>query len=68
MYKNWSNNARVDRLGSMWQFMKMKKTLMDKNEDVIEKLGLLELEENDNKLYAIFCIFLHCINFLFIFC
>lgn len=54
MYKNWSNNARVDRLGSMWQFMKMKKTLMDKNEDVIEKLGLLELEENDNKLYAIF--------------
>jgi hypothetical protein len=41
---------------------------MDKNENVIEKIGLFELEENDNKLYANFWVFLHCVNYLFILC
>jgi hypothetical protein len=30
----------------MKQFMKMEATLMNKNEDVFEKIGLLELEES----------------------
>jgi hypothetical protein len=68
MYKNWSNDACVGMLGSMKQFMKMKKTLMDKNEDVIEKIGLLEHEESDNKLYAIFLVFCIVSVYLFILC
>jgi hypothetical protein len=40
-----------------WNPWKNKKTLVDESEDVIDKIGLLELEENDNMLYVIFFIF-----------
>ncbi len=35
---------------------------MDESEDVIDKIGLLELEENGNMFYVIFFIFLHFVK------
>jgi hypothetical protein len=32
------------------QFMEMEEALMEKNEKLIDKLGLLKLDESDNKL------------------
>jgi hypothetical protein len=32
------------------KFMDMKKTLMEKNEDVIASLGLIKLNENNNRV------------------
>jgi hypothetical protein len=63
--KNWLNDIHVSTLESIKQFMEMKEALMDANEDVIDKIRLLELEENGNRLYAIFLICLHFVNFLF---
>ncbi len=37
--------------------MDMKKTLMEKNEDVIASLGLIKLNENNNRFLAIFFFF-----------
>ncbi len=54
IYKNWLNDVHVNTLESMKRFMEMKKTLVDESEDVIDKIGLLESEENDNMLYVIF--------------
>jgi hypothetical protein len=34
----------------MDKFMDMKNTLMDKNEDVIASLGLMKLNESNNKV------------------
>jgi hypothetical protein len=34
----------------MEKFMEMKETLMKENEDVIALVGLLDLEDNNNKL------------------
>jgi hypothetical protein len=34
----------------MDKFMDMRKTLMDKNEDVIASLGLLKLNENNSRV------------------
>jgi len=62
---NWLDDVHVSTLESMNHFMEMKETLMDENEDVIDKIGLCELEENGNRLHAIFLIFLHFVNFLF---
>jgi hypothetical protein len=33
---------------SMKQFMDMEEALMEENEDVIEQIGLLEMEESNN--------------------
>jgi hypothetical protein len=42
--------ARVEGSLSMQKFMEMKETLMDKNEKVIASLGLLEVDEGQNKV------------------
>jgi len=44
IYKNWLDDARVGTLASMGQCMEMEETLMEENEDLIEKVGLLEME------------------------
>jgi len=46
IYKNWLNDALVGGLGSMTQFMEIEKDLMEENEDLINKIGLLKLKEN----------------------
>jgi hypothetical protein len=38
----------------MEKFMKMEKTLMKENKDVIASLGLLDLEDNNNRLLVDF--------------
>jgi hypothetical protein len=50
MYKNWPKNGRVGGSLSMQKIMEMEETLMDNNEEVIESLGLLEVDENQNKV------------------
>jgi hypothetical protein len=50
IYKNWPKNGRVGGSLSMQKFMEMEETLMDNNEEVIESLGLLEVDENQNKV------------------
>jgi len=37
-------------MASMKQFMYMEEAFMEENENVIEQIGLLELEESDNRL------------------
>ncbi len=49
IYKNWPNDACVEDMASMKQFMDMEEALMEENEDVIEQIGLLELEESNNR-------------------
>jgi hypothetical protein len=49
IYKNWPNDVHVEDMASMKQFMDMEEALMEENEDVIEQIGLLELEENNNR-------------------
>jgi len=49
IYKNCPEDARIG--GSpMQKFMKMEETLMDENEEVIASLGLLEVDEGQNKV------------------
>jgi hypothetical protein len=66
IYKNWPNDVcvggfhsmnkdeYVDDLPSMEKFMKMKKNEMDKYEDVIVSLRLLDLEDDNNRLLVRF--------------
>jgi hypothetical protein len=49
IYKNWPNDVRVGGFSSMDKFMDMRITLMDKNEDVFASLGLIKLNENNNR-------------------
>jgi hypothetical protein len=44
IYKNWLNDVLVGALASMGRFMEMEKALMEENKDLIEKVGLLEME------------------------
>ncbi len=44
IYKNWLNDAHVVALESMGQFMKMEAVLMEENNDLIKKVGLLKME------------------------
>jgi hypothetical protein len=50
IYNNWPNDVHVGGFSSMDKFMDMKNTLMDKNEDVIASLGLMKLNESNNKV------------------
>jgi hypothetical protein len=50
IYKNLLEYARVGGSLSMQKFMEMKETLMDENEKVIASLGLLEVDEGQNKV------------------
>jgi hypothetical protein len=36
-------------MASMKQFMDMEEALLEENEDVIEQIGLFELEESNNR-------------------
>ncbi len=49
IYKNWPNDVHVEDMTSMKQFMDMKEALMKEIEGVIEQIGLLELEESNNR-------------------
>ncbi len=48
--KNWPKDARVGGFLSMPKFMEVEEILMDKNEKVIASLGLLEVDEGQNKV------------------
>jgi hypothetical protein len=50
IYKNWPKDARVGGSLSMQKFMEMEETLMDENENVIASLGLLKVDEHQNKV------------------
>jgi hypothetical protein len=50
IYKNWPENVRVGGSLSMQKFMEMEETLMDENEEVIASLGLLKVDEGQNKV------------------
>jgi hypothetical protein len=50
IYKNWPEDAKVGGSLSMQKFMEMEESLMDNNEEVIGSLGLLEVDEGQNKV------------------
>jgi hypothetical protein len=50
IYKTWSNDARVEGSTSMKQFMDMEEAFMEENESLIDQVGLLDIEENGNRL------------------
>jgi hypothetical protein len=50
IYKNWLDDVRVGGFSSLHKFMDMRKTLMDKNEDVFASLGLMKLNESNNRI------------------
>jgi hypothetical protein len=50
----------------MDKFLDMKKTLMDKNEDVIASLGLMKFNESNNRIKVIFFLFLAFSSFFFV--
>ncbi len=50
IYKNWLDDTHVGGFPSMEKYMKMEKTLEDENGDVIASLGLLELDESNNRV------------------
>jgi len=50
IYKNWPNDACVEGLASMEQFMDMKEAFMEQNEGFIDQVGLLDIRENFNRL------------------
>jgi hypothetical protein len=50
IYNNWLDDARVPSVASMKWFTEMEEALINENEDVIIKLGLLKLEDNCVKL------------------
>ncbi len=52
IYKNWPNDIHVGGFLTLDKFMDMRKTLMDKNEDVIASLGLMKLNESNNRVYV----------------
>jgi hypothetical protein len=45
IYKNWPNDVCVDGFLSLDKCMDMRKSLMDKNEDIIASFGLMKLNE-----------------------
>jgi hypothetical protein len=49
-YKNWLNDVQVGGFALMGQFMEMEEALMEKNEELIDKLELLGFDESGNRL------------------
>jgi hypothetical protein len=43
----------------------MEEALMEENEDLIDKVGLLEIKEIDTRFYVIFLIYYALVSFLF---
>jgi ssDNA-specific exonuclease RecJ len=54
VFHSMNKDEYVDGLPSMEKFMKIEKTLMDKYEDVIVSLRLLDLEDDNNRLLVHF--------------
>ncbi len=50
IYKNWFDDIDVGGFSSMEKYMKMEKTLKDEIGYVIASLGLLELDESNNRV------------------
>ncbi len=50
IYKNWPKYVHIGGALFMDEFNNMEKALMEENEDVIDKLGLLEWEDKNIKL------------------
>ncbi len=50
IYKNWLNDAHLEGLASMKQFMNMKEALMEEKKGLIDQVGFLDIEENGNRL------------------
>ncbi len=49
--ENYSNDAHVEGLVSMKQFMDMEEAVMEENEGLIDQVGHLNIKENDNRLF-----------------
>ncbi len=45
--------------------MNMEEALMEENEDLIDKVGLLEIKEIDTRFYVIFLFVMHLLVFCF---
>jgi hypothetical protein len=56
IYNNWPNDVCVKGWASTGQFMDTKEALMRENEDLIDKVKVLEIEEiNDQLKIIIIC-------------
>jgi hypothetical protein len=55
IYKNWPKYVRLGGALFMDEFNNMEKALMEENEDIIDKLGLLEWEDKNIKLTHVVC-------------
>jgi hypothetical protein len=44
IYMIWLDDAYAEALASMGQFMEIEEALMEENKDLIQKVGLLEME------------------------
>jgi hypothetical protein len=66
--KNWFDNARVGGSpSSIKKITKMKQVLIDKNEDVIASSRLLDMDENNYKVWVSFVsYFLHFLKSFFL--
>jgi hypothetical protein len=49
IFKNWYDDAPVHGLSSMENFMNMKKTLTNENDEIFASLGPLEVQDNNNR-------------------
>jgi hypothetical protein len=50
IYNNWLNDAHIEGLVFMKQFINMEEALMEENKALIDQVGLLGIEENGNRL------------------
>jgi hypothetical protein len=50
IYKNSPSDVHVGAFSSQDLFMDKRKTLMEKNEDVVASLGLMKLDESNNRV------------------
>ncbi len=50
IYKNLLEDIKVGGSLSMQKFIEMEETLMDNNEEVVASLGLLEVDEGQDKV------------------
>lgn len=47
--KGWPDDVHVESLTSIGQFMDMEKALIEENEVLIDKVGVLEIKEIDDR-------------------
>jgi hypothetical protein len=64
IHKDWPDDAHVGNFSSsMEEFKEMEKALMDDNEDVITSLRLLNMDENNYRVYVNFVSFIFQVFF-----